>query len=91
MLEHIPSHVCSTVLVRLLASVDGCVQSAISFAKARLRLESATLIPTPKSTTTLIGWIVIAFLHYVTMLSTVVAYDCIADLVLLVGVVFHVV
>ena len=55
------------------------------------RLESATLIPVPKSTTTLAGWIIIVFSNYVTKFSTVVAYNCIVVLVSLVGVVIPVV
>ena len=90
-LGHIPSHVCCTVWVRLLASVGSCVQSAISFAKTKPRLKSVTLIPVPKSTSTFVGWIMIAFSWYVTRVSTVVAYNHIVVFISLVGVVIPVV
>ena len=54
-------------------------------------LKSITLITMPKSTITHVGWIMIAFLRYVTNFSTVVAYDCIVVLVSSVGIVISVV
>ena len=83
----IPGHIRCTVLVKLLACIGGCVQPAMLFAKARPRLESSMSIPVQRVTTTLVGWITVAFSCNVSRFTTVVAHNCIVVLISIVGVV----
>ena len=83
----IPGCIHCTVLVGWLACIGSCVQSAMLSDEARLRLETAMSIPVQKVTTTLVGWITIAFSCNVSRFTTVMAHNCIVVLILVVGVV----